>query len=301
MATADLDRICGRVVLEQQHVADEAGARVGPLEEVVAEDEVLGQLAGERALKGVDVVDPLADERALVEHILVDVRHGARVGVDARFAGEQTREAGAAGARHGGGDPRLQDRVALDDPTERVVEARTIERMGHGGRELARRVARQLGVAVQDDHIADAAQAPDVADDRGEGAELAAQRSVEVLELAALALPAHPHALARVPQPGAMQQKKRRGPPGREVAGVERQDTLAGAPQQRDVGVHVLAWRVAEVGQQREKEVGIAVGEVTDLERIEQRVDLGDVDQQRGHGDHRALVRRDTGREVEAG
>ena len=42
----------------------------------------------ERALERIDVVDALADERAFVEQVLVDVRHGARVLIDARLAAD---------------------------------------------------------------------------------------------------------------------------------------------------------------------------------------------------------------------
>ena len=52
----------------------------------MAEDPVLGKAAAERPLERVDVVDALADERALAEHVLVDVGDGARVRVDARIA-----------------------------------------------------------------------------------------------------------------------------------------------------------------------------------------------------------------------
>ena len=62
----------------------------------MAEDAVLREAPGERALERVDVVDALADERAFAEQVLVDVGDGARVGIDARLAGEQPREARAA-------------------------------------------------------------------------------------------------------------------------------------------------------------------------------------------------------------
>ena len=61
----------------------------------MAEHAVLGEAAAERALEGVDVVDALADERALAEEVLVDVGDRARVGIDARLAGEEPREARA--------------------------------------------------------------------------------------------------------------------------------------------------------------------------------------------------------------
>jgi hypothetical protein len=81
----------------------------------VAEDAVLGQPAGQRALERVDVVDALADERAFAEQVLVDVGNGTRVRIDAGLAAVQACVARAVGARQAQADARLQDAVALDD------------------------------------------------------------------------------------------------------------------------------------------------------------------------------------------
>jgi hypothetical protein len=97
VTTAHLDRVGRRIVLEEQDVADQPRARVRALEQIMAEDPVLGELAADRPLEGVDVVDALADEGALVEDVLVDVGDRAGVGVDAWLAGEEAGEAGAAG------------------------------------------------------------------------------------------------------------------------------------------------------------------------------------------------------------
>ena len=69
-----------------------AGARERALEQVVAEQRVLGHAAGERRLERVDVVDALADVAALVEEVLIDVGHGGRVRIEADVAGEDLRE-----------------------------------------------------------------------------------------------------------------------------------------------------------------------------------------------------------------
>ena len=51
-------------------------------------------------------------------------------------------------------DPRLQDRVAFDDPPATGVEARPVERMRHLADEPAHRVARQPRVGVERDDVA---------------------------------------------------------------------------------------------------------------------------------------------------
>src|SRR3546814_4438711 len=85
----DVQRIAARVVLVQLHVADQAGPRIAAFEQVVAQDPVVGEAAVERLLECGDLVDPLADERALAEQVLVHVGHRARVRIDARLRSEE--------------------------------------------------------------------------------------------------------------------------------------------------------------------------------------------------------------------
>ena len=65
-----------------------AGARVRPFEQVVAEQRVLRHASRQRRHERVDVVDALADVAALVEEILIHVRHRGRVRIDADVPGE---------------------------------------------------------------------------------------------------------------------------------------------------------------------------------------------------------------------
>ena len=79
------------ILLVQFHVAQQPGTRVTPFQKIVAQDAILGKAPLECTLERVDVVDPLADERAFVEDVLIDVRDRARVRVDARLATVQPR------------------------------------------------------------------------------------------------------------------------------------------------------------------------------------------------------------------
>ena len=222
----------------------------------MAEHAIVGEAAADRELHGVDVVDPFADERALAEHVLVDVGDRARVRIDAGLATEQVRVARSRDARHARADARLQDRVAFGDPAAHGIELRPVERMRERAGERARGVARQAGVRVERDHVAHGGEALDGADHGREQPGRAAQRGVELLELAALALPAHPGALALVPLARAMEQVEAA------VAGVlrfERGDRRGGMSHEPGVAGGDLALRVTEVGDEREAEVRIAI------------------------------------------
>ena len=108
-----LDRVRRRVVFEHDHVADQPGAAVRTLEEVMAEHAVVGERALEDIAQRIEIVDALADERALGEQVLIDVADRARVRIDAGLGCEQLGEARAVRAIGRDRDPRLQDRVAV--------------------------------------------------------------------------------------------------------------------------------------------------------------------------------------------
>jgi len=65
--------ISRRKFLNDLDVGNQTGARKYSLEEIVAEQRVLGYTAGQRGVEGVDVIDALAGIRAFTEEILVDV------------------------------------------------------------------------------------------------------------------------------------------------------------------------------------------------------------------------------------
>src|SRR5207245_8484268 len=108
------DLVAGRKILEELDVGDQRGAREETLEEVVAEQGVLRHPPLERALERVDVVDPLAGVRAFAEEVLIHVRHGGGVGIDAGRAGEPApKERALALGRQGRRDAWLETPISL--------------------------------------------------------------------------------------------------------------------------------------------------------------------------------------------
>ena len=107
----------------------EPGARIEPLEEIVAEQRVLGHAPGERGIERVHVVDAFADVAALVKHVLIEVGHGGRVRIDADVPGEHPREHRPVGADDADADARLQDAVAFGHALKPGIESRPVQRM----------------------------------------------------------------------------------------------------------------------------------------------------------------------------
>ena len=93
---------------------------------------------------------------------------------------------------------RLQHTVTVDDAPLVCVEARTVERMRHLADQPLRAFDRHPRVRIERDHVTDVArQSRRLAVDRDERrVGLAAQQAIELVQLAAFALPAYPASLS---------------------------------------------------------------------------------------------------------
>src|SRR5450755_1363676 len=80
--------------------------------------------------------------------------------------------------------------------------------MRHCADELARSVARQLGVSVERNDVFDCPQRRDIADDERESVALVAEERVQSSELPALALEPHPDSFLRIPCSRTMEQEE---------------------------------------------------------------------------------------------
>ena len=170
----------------------------------------------------------------------------------------------------------LEQRVAAQDSARDAlrggVDHRPIERVRHGADELARGVARQLRISVQGDDVLDLGEHLDAAHDLHKPrAACAAQQTVELGQLAALALVTHPHLVGRIPAARPVQQKETVGLRVG-VAGVERVDALGGLLQQRRVGLQHFTLGIDKIGKKGEVQMRVAISQEAHLERIGQGV-----------------------------
>ena len=293
--------IAGRMVFVQHHVALQSRATVAALEQVVAEDRVLGKYAA-AVLEGIDVVDALADEGPLVEKVLVEVGDDPRVGIDAWGARGEATEMRPLRAWQTHRHTWLDDAMAGHDAGLRGVGHGPVEDVCHGARHLAGRVAGQVGVGVERDdkshlrqELAVSSHVREASGGAGEGG--SAEHGVEIGELAAFAFAAHPDAVASVPCAAAVQQQE-----GIVAIGwttpIERIDPGHGLPDQRLVGGERFRRGIGEVGEQGEMQVRIAVGEEADLQAFEESIDRGRVGEHGRHGDEGALIGWDARPEI---
>ncbi|MCY1211352.1 hypothetical protein D9M72_230630 [compost metagenome] len=141
VAALHVTAVARRELLVELHVAEQPGACEAALDQVMAEDAVIGEVAVEGLLEGIYRIDALADERALLEQVLVHIRHGTGIGVDPGIAAEQLGIGGASGARQADANPRLQDSVAADQALPPGIDTGPVERVCQGTDELPRRIA----------------------------------------------------------------------------------------------------------------------------------------------------------------
>src|ERR1035441_5501969 len=104
---------------------------------------VLRKASGHGTLEGIHIVNAFADKRAFAENILIHVGHFPRVRINARIAGKQPDKPRTSGAGQTHADARLENAVAFANNPTRVVEHRTVRRMGHRADELTRGFAWQ--------------------------------------------------------------------------------------------------------------------------------------------------------------
>ena len=225
------DVVAGGIFLHELDIGHQPGAGEDPLEKVVAEDRILGDSSLQGGLEGIDVVDALAGEGALAEEILIHVGDGKGIGIHAGGAGEDALESRSfASRRQGGGDARLQHAIAGDDPPGLRIELGTVQRMGHLAHEPLHGAAGQPRIGVQGDDIAHARGHRRRAAAYGQEGRVgrAAKQPVQLMELAALALPADPLSLPRVPDPAPMEQEEALPFRARVMAAVQLRDALDG-------------------------------------------------------------------------
>ncbi len=121
------------------------------------------------------------------------------------------------------------------------------------------------------------------------------------MELAPLALPAHPDPLAIVPAPPPVEEEEALVPGVRHgVALVEARDPRPGHGQDVLVAGQGLRGRVRPVGEEGEADVAVRVREVVHLEPLDLLLELGGAGQQGGHDDQGAQGRRHPVAQLEA-
>ncbi len=148
----------GWVFVHQLDVRDERDTSVQPFEQIVRQQRIFGDRVFERRGERVDVVQAFAGEDSFAEQILVGIRHGGGVRIDAGMAGVEAREQRAGGARECHADPRLQNAIAFGDAADFGIEAGPIGRMGDDADQLPRCIARQPRIAIKRDAVANALQ-----------------------------------------------------------------------------------------------------------------------------------------------
>ena len=273
--------VARRIIVEHLGGRREGGAGVVAFEQVVGEDGVLGQRPAERVAERVDLVEPLARVDALAEQVHVGIGHGRGVRVEARAAGIDAGKEGLATALGRDRDARLDDAVAVGHAPGPLGVARPVERVGGRRDERAGAVGRRPRVGVECEHVANGIalrRRPEVAldDDVGGGRIGVAQEVVELLELAAFALPAHPDTLLRIPPALAVEEEEavvgRRtvaAGAGAALACVEGPDRAGGGLDDGLVVGHRRLRSVGPVGQEREAEGRVGVGERVHLEPLD--------------------------------
>jgi len=187
----------------------------------------------------------------------------------------------------------LQDRIAFQHAARHRIEAWGIQRVSHLADQPAHGIMRQPGVRIQgDDEAHLVGQSRETRTLQKAGVRRPAQQPVHLVQLATLALPADPAALARIPHTAAMQHQETVSARPWAMQKVETGDTIRGGRQERFVAGGVLRVTVRPVREQGKMQCAVLACQEMELQP---RHLLGNGlgrRQQRGHGDQRAQAGR---------
>ncbi len=108
MLACDFHLIARGKFLHDLDIGSQSGTGENAFQKIVAENGIFRNAVVECALEGIDFVDALADERAFLEDILIDVRNREGIGIESVGTGESPLEQRAFGADgQAGRDARL--------------------------------------------------------------------------------------------------------------------------------------------------------------------------------------------------
>ncbi|SPU76735.1 Uncharacterised protein [Brucella suis] len=205
-----IDIIAGRVIFHDLDVANECAARITTFKKIVAEQRVFRHAAFKRCLKGVDIVKALAGKRALAEQVLIGIGYGKDIRIDTAIDRKDALEEGRLVAgRKRRRNPRLENAIAAHDLACLLIDDRAVHRVVQLACQMRDSFRRQAGIGIQRHDIFDVFRQALIG---GEEARIliAAQEQVQLMQLAALALPAHPAALLFIEQAAAIQKEEAR-------------------------------------------------------------------------------------------
>ena len=287
MLAGGVDRVACGIILDQFDVGDERRARQRAFQQVVAENRVFLDTVLQRRFEGINVIEALAGEGAVLEDVLIEIRNREDIRVETPIGREDPlEERRLVACREGRRYARLKDGVAASHLSPGGIEMRLVERVHQLADEPDHRVARGAGIGVQRHDVDDVLRQRRVQRHEGRVA-VAAQQEVELVQFAALALPAHPALLRGIVETMAVQ-KMETGRAFAWIARIEPGDLLAGEVEDLGVDRVDLGLAVRPIREQREVKLFGGVGEIMDLDIADVLLDIVARSDQRGHDDQRA-------------
>ncbi len=289
MVARDVDIVAGRIILDHLHIADQSGTGIAAFQKVVAEERVFRHAALQRGLEGVDVVKALAGEGAFAKQVLIGVGHSKDIRIDAAIDREDAlQERCFVAGRQRRRDARLENAIATDDLAGLFVNDRAVQRMAELAGQMRDGFRRQTRIGVQRHHIFDFLRQAFV---RREEARIliAPQQQVQLMQLAALALPTHPAVLLLVEEAAAVQKEKARLVIARIVL-VELGDFLTRIFVDFHIRGRDLVLRIGPVADQREVDFATRIGEIMHFEIANLLVDGITRGDEGRHRDQRARL-----------
>ena len=170
------------------------------------------------------------------------------------------------------------------------VEPRPVERVGHLADQPLGGSARQAGIGVEGDHIADPGRHDSgLSADCEEGrVDRPAEQAIQLVKFSALAFPSHPLSFRLVPPSPAMEQEKSLPIQCAAVALVEARDRGGGRAEKLVVAWRIFSCGIGPVREQSEAKVAVLTRQIMNLQAFDLLLEFLPCRQKSGHHDNRA-------------
>ena len=262
------------IIFEHNDFGHQPATAMDALEQVVTQQGVIGHPLVQAAGESIHIVDALAYIIPFAKQILVNVGYGRGVQVQNRISRVDPRKNGAVCRGKLDLHPGLEHGVAVVDRARHGVNVGMVQRVRKRSDQVTGALARQDGVGIQRDHIADGGQDLQIPKlNHITCFSNTPQQVIQFHKLATFALPPHPAAFAGIPQTLAVE-KEKWAVIFVPVFRIKLFDPLPGLGDDLIFTWQLSLLRILKIGQQGKVKVWIGIGQVQLFQLIQQRLKI---------------------------
>jgi hypothetical protein len=255
--------------LHDLDIRDQSRPGKNSLQEIVAQDRVLGNTPMEGGFKHVHIVDTFSAIGSFSEEILIHVGNHERVRIHPTWPGEDALKKRTCTARRQCRSySRLKHGISFDHAAGWHINLWPVEGVSHLSHQSPGSSARKSCIGIECDHVTNAGRHTRGYKRRtGIGGQEARvgrspQQSIQLVQFATLAFPPHPLSLTLAPQPSPMKKKEPFAVNRPFMTLIQARDSLNRNAEKAIVSFRTLCWRVAPIREKCKAKIAVLICEI---------------------------------------